>query len=597
MSYNNSGFEFCGGQNSQETVEKDDRGGPADVQQDEPRIPSDNATPKIEFHGHRVHFFTRNPVASEETALIQEDQGNAYISTTTSKSPSKVSSKFRFMHASIALSDLLHKIVYTSLVASFVLFARSYLECDATNSMMILYAVISCCLLTSATFMICMDVCLRKLSIIITCSLIYLIGISIISWLSGNFRAESSACRWWSIFALYLVCFGEAGTRTALPEFGMIHFANGELDRYNVYLWRFHWITNLFLIVAVATITAVQQKYKFEEGYYVCIGVCFAGFILFMVPFRSYKKSQLLHSSSLRCIWNIINEARDIKRGSRKIKRSSTIEDDVGNRTENPRSWIDYAMTKHGGTYEESEVQEVKYLFSVVALFLCLIPYWIVYAQIYSTFYYQGLHLDARVGKTSIPISWMSLFCIMAVMIVAPICDKIIYPACESREIHIPVIWKIIFGMVCACLSMIIAGCVESSGISHCSSKSIVQQTIGRLKIDAAKLTIFSQIPQYFLLGLSEVFTGLTALNIAHRLCSRSFRRFATAICYVSMAVGHLIALVIISLGWYPESNYFTSSSVRTYFFSLAGLMGINAIAMAVLIYRMIDIPVRLGTD
>lgn len=57
------------------------------------------------------------------------------------------------------------------------------------------------------------------------------------------------------------------------------------------------------------------------------------------------------------------------------------------------------------------------------------------------------------------------------------------------------------------------AGCIESSGISHCSSKSIVQQTIGRLKIDAAKLTIFSQIPQYFLLGLSEVFTGLTGIS------------------------------------------------------------------------------------
>ena len=63
------------------------------------------------------------------------------------------------------------------------------------------------------------------------------------------------------------------------------------------------------------------------------------------------------------------------------------------------------------------------------------------------------------------------------------------------------------------------------------------------------------------------------------------------------MAVGHLIALVIISFGWYPESNYFASSSVRTYFFSLAGLMGVNAAAMAVMIYRMIDTPARLDTD
>ena len=329
MSYNNSSFEFDGGPNSQETEERDGIDvSKHNVINDDPERNNDetvmltpNAIPKIQFHAHQVHFFARNPTVSEETALIQGDQNDSQISYFVKPSElySKFS-KFKFMHASIALSDLLHKIVYTSLVASFVLFARSYLECDATNSLMILYAVISCCLLTSATFMICMDVCFRKLSIIITCSLVYLIGISIISWLSGNFK-ESSACRWWSIFALYLVCFGEAGTRTALPEFSMIHFASGELDRHNVYIWRFHWLSNMFLILAIAIITAVQQKYTFEVGYYICIAICLAEFTLFMLSFRNYKKSQLSHSSSLRFIWNIMKEAREIKEGSRKAKR------------------------------------------------------------------------------------------------------------------------------------------------------------------------------------------------------------------------------------------------------------------------------------
>ena len=315
MSYNNGSFEFDRGQNSQGTEERD---GMDDKGKDNPE------EGKIQFHAHQVHFFTRNHAASEETALIQVDKDNAHVSYFVRPSEHPKFSKFKLMHASIALSDLLHKIVYTSLVASFVLFARSYLECDATNSLMILYAVISCCLLTSATFMICMDVCMRKTSIIITCSLVYLIGISIISWLSGNFR-ESSACRWWSIFALYLVCFGEAGTRTALPEFSMIHFASGELDRHNVYIWRFHWLSNMFMIVAIATITAVQQKYTFEVGYYICIGICLAEFTLFMSSFRSYKKSQLSHSSSLRFLWKIVNEAREIQRGSRKAKKRYNI--------------------------------------------------------------------------------------------------------------------------------------------------------------------------------------------------------------------------------------------------------------------------------
>ena len=61
---------------------------------------------------------------------------------------------------------------------------------------------------------------------------------------------------------------------------------------------------------------------------------------------------------------------------------SPTIEGDVGKRIESPHNWIDYAMTKYGGTYEESDIQEVKYLLNLMALFLCLIPYWIVYAQV-----------------------------------------------------------------------------------------------------------------------------------------------------------------------------------------------------------------------
>ena len=39
-------------------------------------------------------------------------------------------------------------------------------------------------------------------------------------------------------------------------------------------------------------------------------------------------------------------------------------------------------MSSQGGTYEESEVNAVKCLYDVTLIFVCLIPYWIVHAQV-----------------------------------------------------------------------------------------------------------------------------------------------------------------------------------------------------------------------
>ena len=46
------------------------------------------------------------------------------------------------------------------------------------------------------------------------------------------------------------------------------------------------------------------------------------------------------------------------------------------------KSWLDRAMIKYGGSYLDSEVEEVKILGKIIVVFLVLIPYWSIYYQV-----------------------------------------------------------------------------------------------------------------------------------------------------------------------------------------------------------------------
>ena len=60
------------------------------------------------------------------------------------------------------------------------------------------------------------------------------------------------------------------------------------------------------------------------------------------------------------------------------IPRSSS-----GSLFSSPESdWLDVAMVNYGGTFLESEVNELRAMRKVVVFSLLLIPYWMIYSQV-----------------------------------------------------------------------------------------------------------------------------------------------------------------------------------------------------------------------
>ena len=70
--------------------------------------------------------------------------------------------------------------------------------------------------------------------------------------------------------------------------------------------------------------------------------------------------------------------------------------------------------------------------------------------QLYSTFILQGFHLKAEYGGLIIPAAWPSLCEIVILLILVPVMERGIYPSLAKCGCSIPILLKVIIGMLLA---------------------------------------------------------------------------------------------------------------------------------------------------
>ena len=119
--------------------------------------------------------------------------------------------------------------------------------------------------------------------------------------------------------------------------------------------------------------------------------------------------------------------------------------------------------------------------------------------------------MDIEVGNgVKIPIASLSLFDTLVVLILIPIVDTVLYPLLAKCGIRLSQLQRIGVGMLFTTASMLCAGGLEFSRVDHCC----ILQKRGDNDTQVADYSIFYQIPQYTLIGLSEVFTSITGTYI-----------------------------------------------------------------------------------
>lgn len=105
--------------------------------------------------------------------------------------------------------------------------------------------------------------------------------------------------------------------------------------------------------------------------------------------------------------------------------------------------------------------------------------------------------------------------------------------------------------------------------IQDMQSGSILHQKVNRKLTMAAQLSVFWQIPQYMLVGLSEVFAVVGGLEFAYRNAPKSMQSLVMALYFATHSLGSLLGSGLLELceaidliryqrdGYYDKTYYF----------------------------------------
>ncbi|KAI3453427.1 hypothetical protein Pfo_010090 [Paulownia fortunei] len=209
-----------------------------------------------------------------------------------------------------------------------------------------------------------------------------------------------------------------------------------------------------------------------------------------------------------------------------------------------------------------SQVEEVKCILRLLPIWLCTIIYSVVFTQMASLFVEQGDAMNTKISNFRIPAASMSSFDIISVAVFIFLYRKVLDPLVRRIRKNNPKglteLQRMGIGLVIAVMAMLSAGIVECYRLKyarkdcrHCQGSS--------------SLSIFWQVPQYALIGASEVFMYVGQLEFFNAQAPDGLKSFGSALCMTSISLGNYVSSLLVSIvmkistvdnlpGWIPET-------------------------------------------
>lgn len=132
-----------------------------------------------------------------------------------------------------------------------------------------------------------------------------------------------------------------------------------------------------------------------------------------------------------------------------------------------------------------------------------------------STFLIQATYMRLKFKHFTIPAASLSIFDIVAVLAFIPIMDHVVYPLIQFCGIRFTPLRRIGVGLLLAAASVVVAGLIERKRRHVWQDGGVYNQTVFDKNHEASDLNVFWQVPQFMLVGSSEVLTSITGVKTA----------------------------------------------------------------------------------
>lgn len=249
-----------------------------------------------------------------------------------------------------------------------------------------------------------------------------------------------------------------------------------------------------------------------------------------------------------------------------------------------------------------TQIEELKAIIRLLPVWATGIIFSAVYSQMGNLFPLQGERMDTRVGNSNfrIPPASLSIFDTLSVIFWVPVYDRIIVPITRKFTGHkngLTQLQRMGIGLFISIFSVVAAAILEIIRL-----KIVRKHNYYDLK--EMPLSIFWQVPQYFIIGCAEVFTFIGQLEFFYEQAPDAMRSFCSALSLTTVALGSYLSSLLVTivtavstrngkLGWIPDN--LNHGHVYNFFWLLAVLSVIN-LGIFILISRWYTYKRPLGT-
>ncbi|VDH95549.1 solute carrier family 15 (peptide/histidine transporter), member 3/4 [Mytilus galloprovincialis] len=463
----------------------------------------------------------------------------------------------------ILMCELCERLTYYSCVANLVLYCTSKLELPTSTATTV-------SLIFSGTVFIIpvfggyiADTIAGKYNTILGAGLIYLLGLFLLpasavdysKWFGQDDEGASydmtvETRKNFFFSGLVFIALGTGGIKANVGPFGAQQVDDMGPEAVQSFFNWFYWFINAGALVAYSGVAYIQQNISFEIGFLIPLVSMVVALILFVVAKSQYVITQ---------------------------PGGSILQDSVGVCMATKCRGFDKAR----GPYSNDMVDGVIAVLRILPVFLLIIIYWAIYSQMQSSFFLQSERMNIYIGDAKMPAALLNIFNTIIILILIPIMDRIVYPFLAKINRSPSHLQRIGVGFILATLSVVVAGILEIYRKKNLASTGGVSQDLAGDTFNASTISFFAQVPEFALVGASEVFTSISGLEFAYSqapdfmqgVCMGLFLMMSGLGNYVSEAI---LKFVRAATGSEPPDSWFPdeiNEGKTEYLFFLLGIL------------------------
>ncbi|KAK9920463.1 hypothetical protein M0R45_029018 [Rubus argutus] len=380
--------------------------------------------------------------------------------------------------------------------------------------------------------------------------------------------------------ALYMIALGTGGIKPCVSSFGADQFDetdNTEKEKKSSFFNWFYLSINIGALIASSVLVWIQMNVGWNWGFgipAVAMGIAVVFFFLGSPLYRLQKPGgspltriiQVIVASCRKFNVKIpddkslLYETRDAEsniQGSRKLEHTDKLrffdKAAVDDMKDLKNSWRLCTVT---------QVEELKAIIRLLPIWASGIVFAAVYSQMSTMFVLQGNTMDQHMGpKFKIPSASLSLFDTVSVIFWTLVYDLVIVPFARKFTGHprgFTQLQRMGIGLLISIFSMLVAGILEVVRLG------IVQKN-NYYDLEYIPMSIFWQVPQYFLIGCAEVFTFIGQLEFFYDQAPDAMRSLCSALSLTTIALGNYLSTLLVTivtkvtarhgkLGWIPNN-------------------------------------------